>query len=510
MPSATSTSLAPLLELTAIAKRYPGVTALDGVDFSLLPGEVHCLCGENGAGKSTLMKILAGGQRPDAGTISLNGTPMRLRSPHHAQQCGIGMIYQEFNLAPALSVAENIFLGRAPRRAGLPLIDWRALERDAAALLAKVGIKLDPRKPVRECSVAEQQMIEIAKALALDARVLIMDEPSATLTDTELAALFALIRDLRARGLGIVYISHRLDEIFAIGDRVTVLRDGRRIDTRPIAEVNRDSLIHSMVGRELKDEFPKIAVPPGAERLRVENLTRRGVFENVSFTLHAGEIVGLTGLVGSGRTEVARAIFGADPIDSGRLYLDGAEIAPKSPRDAIAAGIGLLPEDRKQQGLVLGMSVRENTTLANLRALPGRWRIRRNDERRIAEGYARDLNTKTPSIEQAAVHLSGGNQQKVVLAKWLFTQSRLLIFDEPTRGIDVGAKVSIYQLMNDLVTNGAAILMISSELPEVLGLCDRVLVMHEGRLAGELPRSQATPEAVMRLATGQISEAIMA
>ena len=494
---------APLLELAGIAKRYPGVTALDGVDFSLLSGEVHCLCGENGAGKSTLMKILAGGQRPDAGTITLNGTETRLRSPQHAQQCGIGMIYQEFNLAPALSVAENIFLGRAPRRAGLPLIDWRALERDAAALLSKVGIKLDPRKPVRDCSVAEQQMIEIAKALALDARVLIMDEPSATLTDTEMAALFALIRDLRARGLGIVYISHRLDEIFAIGDRVTVLRDGRRIDTRPINEVNRDSLIHSMVGRELKDEFPKVTAARGAEILRVENLTRRDVFEKVSFALHAGEIVGLTGLVGSGRTEVARAIFGADRIDGGSIVLDGGEITLASPRDAIARGIGLLTEDRKQQGLVLGMSVRENTTLANLRALPGGWRIRVGDERRIAEGYVRELRTKTPGVEQAAVHLSGGNQQKVVLAKWLFTQSRVLIFDEPTRGIDVGAKVSIYELMNDLVARGAAILMISSELPEVLGMCDRTLVMHEGRLAGELSRADATQESVMRLATGQ-------
>ncbi len=494
---------APLLELTGIAKRYPGVTALDGVDFSLLPGEVHCLCGENGAGKSTLMKILAGGQRPDAGEIRLNGEVLRLRSPQHAQQCGIGMIYQEFNLAPALSVAENIFLGRAPRRKGLPLIDWHALEANAAALLARIGIKLDPRKTVRECSVAEQQMVEIAKALALNARVLIMDEPSATLTDAELTALFALIRDLRAQGLGIVYISHRLDEIFAIGNRVTVLRDGKHINTKPIGEVSRDSLIHMMVGRELKDEFPKVEAPRGAELLRVEGLTRNGVFEDISFALRAGEIVGLTGLVGSGRTEVARAIFGADAIHRGRICLDGQEIKVASPRDAIAHGIGLLTEDRKQQGLVLGMSVRENTTLANLRAVPGGWRIRARDERRIAEDYARDLRTKTPSVEQAAVHLSGGNQQKVVLAKWLFTQSRVLIFDEPTRGIDVGAKVSIYELMNTLVARGAAILMISSELPEVLGLCDRVLVMHEGRLAGELPRATATQEKIMHLATGQ-------
>jgi ribose transport system ATP-binding protein len=412
------------------------------------------------------------------------------------------MIYQEFNLVPALSVAENIFLGRAPTRGRTPFINHTMLRNDARALLSRLGIAMDPRKTAGECSVAEQQMVEIAKALALDARLLIMDEPSATLTETELKALFALIRELRARGLGIVYISHRLEEIFDIGDRVTVLRDGRRVDTRAVADVSRDALIHMMVGRELKDEFPKVVAACGKERLRVEGLTRADAFEDVSFTLHAGEVVGLTGLVGSGRTEVARAIFGADPIDAGRIVLDGEEIRPRTPKDAIAAGIGLLTEDRKRQGLVLGMSVRENVTLANLAGVPGRVLMQRRGERRIAEGHARDLRIRTPDVEQAAVHLSGGNQQKVVLAKWPFTESRVLMFDEPTRGIDVGAKVSIYELMNRLVANGAAILMISSELPEVLGMCDRILVMHEGRIAGELLRAGASQEAIMRLATG--------
>jgi ribose transport system ATP-binding protein len=503
MPNAAKSPAPPLLEVDAVTKRFPGVTALDGVGFSLRAGEVHCLVGENGAGKSTLMKILAGGIRPDAGEIRFGGETVRLRSPHDAQARGVGMIYQEFNLVPALSVAENIFLGRAPTRGRTPFIDHGKLRDDARALLSRLGIALDPRKTAGECSVAEQQMVEIAKALALDARLLIMDEPSATLTDSELNALFTLIRELRARGLGIVYISHRLEEIFEIGDRVTVLRDGRRVDTRAVADVDRDALIHMMVGRELKDEFPKVAAARGAERLRVEALCRAGAFENVSFALHAGEIVGLTGLVGSGRTEVARAIFGADRIDSGRILLDGVEIRPRTPRDAIAAGIGLLTEDRKNQGLVLGMSVRENVTLANLRGLPGRPFIRGRSERRAAEEQVRDLHIKTPGVEQLAVHLSGGNQQKVVLAKWLFTQSRVLMFDEPTRGIDVGAKVSIYELMNRLVANGAAILMISSELPEVLGMCDRILVMHEGRIAGELSRAEASQEKIMRLATGQ-------
>ena len=495
-----------VLEMTGIVKRFPGVLAVNGAGLDLRPGEVHCLVGENGAGKSTLMKILAGAQPMDEGEIRIEGEPVHISSPHHAQRLGISMIYQEFNLSPYLSVAENIFLGREPRIGRTPFIHARKMRRDAREILDRIRVDLDVRRPVNECSVAQQQMIEIAKALSFNSKIIVMDEPSATLTDHELEALFDLIRELRSQGIGMIYISHRLEEIFHIGDRITVMRDGEHVATRPVSEVSRDDIIRMMVGRELKDEFPKEVFDRGEERLRVEALTRRGAFEDVSFSLHEGEIVGLTGLVGAGRTEVARAIFGADRMDAGQVYLDGAPVAVRSPQEAIRRGIGLLTEDRKNQGLVLGMAVRENTTLGNLSSLV-RWLfVNRRKERAVTDSYVADLQIKTPSIEQTAQNLSGGNQQKVVLAKWLFTQSRVLIFDEPTRGIDVGAKVEIYRLMNDLVRQGVCILMISSELPEVLGMCDRILVMHEGHLAGELGRSEATQERIMQLATGGISQ----
>ncbi len=491
-----------VLEMTDVVKRFPGVLAVNKAQLKLRPGEVHCLLGENGAGKSTLMKILAGAQPMDAGEIRIAGAPVHIASPHHAQQLGVSMIYQEFNLSPYLSVAENIYLGREPRIAKTPFVNWTKMYADARALLERIGMNLDVRKPVNECSVAQQQMIEIAKALSFQAKIIVMDEPSATLTDHELASLFRLIRELRREGIGIIYISHRLEEIFEIGDRVTVMRDGEYIDTKPVGELTRELIISMMVGRTLKNEFPKEEFARGEERLRVEGLSRRGAFRDIDFSVHRGEIVGLTGLVGAGRTEVARAIFGADPIDGGQILLDGAPLRLTSPRGAIQHGIGLLTEDRKGQGLVLGLSVRENTTLANLKALSAFFFVNRRRERTVAAQYVRDLQIKTPSIEQTAQNLSGGNQQKVVLAKWLFTDSKVLIFDEPTRGIDVGAKVEIYKLMNDLVRRGVAILMISSELPEVLGMCDRILVMHEGRLAGELARSEATQEKIMHLATG--------
>jgi ribose transport system ATP-binding protein len=458
--------------------------------------------GENGAGKSTLMKILAGALSMDAGTIRVDGKEVHLQSPHHAQQLGVSMIYQEFNLIPHLSVAENILLGREPRMGRTPFIDWKRVHCEAEELLRRIGVTLDWRKPVHECSVAEQQMVEIAKALSFDSRIIVMDEPSATLTDHELEALFDLIHGLKADGIGIIYISHRLDEISHIGDRVTVMRDGRHVGVNATGEVSRDEIVRMMVGRELKEEFPKEVFERGEERLRVEGLTRRGAFRDVSFSLHHGEIVGLTGLVGAGRTEVARAIFGADTAGEGRVFLDGEAVTVKSPRAAIARGIGLLTEDRKSQGLVLGMSVRENATLANLKKLMRGPFVDLPREREVVTGLVSSLDIRTPSVEQAAQNLSGGNQQKVVLAKWLFTQSKVLIFDEPTRGIDVGAKVEIYRLMNDLVRDGVSILMISSELPEVLGMCDRVLVMHEGELAGELARDEATQEKIMHLATG--------
>ncbi len=491
-----------VLEMRDITKRFPGVLALDQAHLELRSGEVHCLVGENGAGKSTMMKILAGAQPADSGEILLDGAPTAIHSPYHAQQLGISMIYQEFNLSPYLSVAENIFLGREPRIGRSPFIDWQRMYRDAREVLARVKVELDVRRPVNELSVAQQQMVEIAKALSVQARIIVMDEPSATLTDHELAALFALIKTLRRQGIGLIYISHRLEEIFEIGDRVTVMRDGRHVATNAVCDVTREDIIRMMVGRTLTEEYPKEFFQRGAERLRVERLSRDGVFEDVSFSLHTGEIVGLTGLVGAGRTEVARAIFGADRKTSGQIYLDGAPIEVRSPRDAIRHGIGLLTEDRKNQGLVLGMTVRENTTLANLVAVLVGPFIDRRKERAVTDQYVRELQIKTPSMEQIVQNLSGGTQQKVVLAKWLFTNSKVLIFDEPTRGIDVGAKTEIFKLINALVRRGVAVLVISSELPEVLGICDRILVMHEGRLAGELSRQDADQEAIMRLATG--------
>ena len=497
-----------VLEMRDIVKRYPGVLAVDHGQLTLRPGEVHCLVGENGAGKSTLMKVLAGAIPMDSGEIRLSGEPVSVTSPHHAQQLGISMIYQEFNLSPFLSVAENIFLGREPRLGKTPFINWSTMYRDAREILGRVRTDPDVRKPVNECSVAQQQIVEIAKALSFSSKVIVMDEPSATLTDHELKALFDLIRGLKKDGIGMIYISHRLEEIFEIGDRVTVMRDGQYIGTKEVSEVHREDLIHMMVGRELKDEYPKERFARGEEVLRVEGLGIDGAFQDVSFSLHKGEIMGLTGLVGAGRTEVARAIFGADKLHAGQIFLDGRPITVTSPQDAIRQGIGLLTEDRKTQGLVLGMSVRENTTLANLKDLVRFLFVDRGREREVTLKYVDDLRIKTPTIEQTAQNLSGGNQQKVVLAKWLFTGCRVLIFDEPTRGIDVGAKVEIYKLMNELVRNGVCILMISSELPEVLGMCDRILVMHEGRLAGELPRADADQERLMRLATGETLAAV--
>lgn len=496
-----------VLEMRGVTKRFPGVVALKGVNLALRPGEVHCLLGENGAGKSTLMKILAGAQPLDEGEILLEDEPVTIESPLHARELGISMIYQEFNLSPYLSIAENIFLGREPRRGNTPFIDWKRMYADAREVLDRIRVNLDVRRPVHELSIAQQQMVEIAKALSVNARIIVMDEPSATLTDHELEALFDLIRALKHQGIALVYISHRLEEVFEIGSRATIMRDGEHIHTSDLCDLTRESIIKMMVGRELTEEFPKEVFARGEERLRVEGLSRRGVFSDISFTLHTGEIVGLTGLVGAGRTEVARAIFGADVLEQGTIHLDGKAIEVGSPRDAIAHGIGFLTEDRKHQGLVLGMTVAENTTLANLKALAGRFLMNRRQERALTEEYIKELKIKTPGTGQIVQNLSGGNQQKVVLAKWLFTKSRVLIFDEPTRGIDVGAKVEIYKLMNELVRQGVAILVISSELPEVIGMCDRVLVMHEGRIAGEVAGAEATQERIMELATGAAASA---
>jgi ribose transport system ATP-binding protein len=490
------------LEMRNITKTYPGVRALEDVSIDVRSGEVLSLLGENGAGKSTLMKILAGAQGKDSGEILLNGQPVHIDSPQKAMDLGISIIYQEFNLVPFLNAAENIFLGREPRAAVPGFVDFGTMYREAQRIVDKLGVKLNVRTPVNRLSIAQQQMVEIAKATSRESKIIVMDEPSATLTDHELKALFALIRQLKDEGVAIIYISHRMEEVFEISDRVTILRDGHWVATKNIEELTREEIIRLMVGRELKQMIPKDPADIGEPALVLKNITRKGVLHDISLTVRKGEVLGIAGLVGAGRTELARVIFGADPMDSGSIELFGKPVKVKSPQDAIRQGIGLVTEDRKAQGLVLGMAVRENTTLANLQALSVMNFIQGGKEREVAKKYVGDLRIKTPTIEQTVQNLSGGNQQKVVLAKWLFTDSKILIFDEPTRGIDVGAKTEIYQLMNALAKTGAAIIMISSELPEVLGMSDRILVMHEGRLAGELSRAEATQEKIMHLATG--------
>jgi len=490
----------PVLVMERITKDFPGVRALDGVTFEVRRGEVHALVGENGAGKSTLVKILAGAVLRDKGEIRVEGRTVEIPSPHAAQELGVAMIYQEFNLVPHLTVAENIFLGREPQV--LPgIVDWGRMYREAAAVLDRLGVSLDVREPVSRLSVAQQQMVEIAKAISASAKLIVMDEPSATLTEHELTRLFELIGALRKDGVSIIYISHRLEEIFEIADRVTVLRDGQLIGTHLVSELTKDDIIRMMVGRQLTAQIPKRQVEIGEEVLRVEGLTG-GIVRDVSFVVRAGEIVCLTGLVGAGRTEVARLVFGAEPRTAGRVLVQGKAARIRSPRDAIHYGIGFVTEDRKAQGLVLGFTVRENVTLAHLDLLSYYGFIRRQQERAAAGRFIQSLHIRTPSPEQITRNLSGGNQQKVVLAKWLLTESRVLLFDEPTRGIDVGAKAEIYHLMGDLAASGVAMLMITSELPEALGMADRLLVMHDGRMVAEIPRSEATQEKVMFYATG--------
>ncbi|MBE7558652.1 sugar ABC transporter ATP-binding protein [bacterium] len=486
--------------MRGITKRYPGVEALKGVNLEILPGEVHALVGENGAGKSTLMKLLVGADRADAGEIVFNGRVLAGHTTRDARRAGIGIIYQEFNLIPFLSAVDNIFLGKERTRNAFGFVDSRRQRKEAAELLSSLGIEIDLDVPVKYLSVAQKQLVEIAKALSEQSILLAMDEPSATLTTRELDKLFEIIRRLKAQGISVIYISHRLEEVFEICDRVTVFRDGMGVATRPVCEVNREWLIERMVGRSLSEEFPKVETPVGEELLRVKGLSRAGAFRDVSFSLYRGEILALTGLVGSGRTEVARAIFGADPPDAGQVYFKGRPVRFASPAEATVAGLALLTEDRKSQGLVLGMTVRENVTLSNLAALATAGFVRRKEERAVVDRCIVELFIRTPSREQTVKHLSGGNQQKVVVARWLLSEAELLIFDEPTRGIDVGAKAEIYHLMNRLLAAGKGILMISSELPEVLGMADRIAVMREGRLAGILPRAEATQERIMRLA----------
>jgi ABC-type sugar transport system ATPase subunit len=489
-----------LLKMKGISKGFPGVQALSDVSFEVNSGEVHCLLGENGAGKSTLMKILSGSQQADTGTMEISGAAFEPKSPLHAQTLGVSIIHQELNLCAEMSIAENVMLGREPTRGPFGLLDHATQRHRTEELLNSIHVELDVRRPVGSYSIAQQQMVEIAKALSFDSRILVMDEPTTALTDHEIRGLFALIERLKTSGVGIVYISHRLDEVQEIGDRATILRDGCHVLTEPIQKLDRDSMIHAMVGRSLEEEYPQRVSAIGSARLEVEGLSREGAFQGISFQVHAGELVGLTGLVGAGRTELARALFGAEPTDSGTIRLDGEAVDINSPQAAKELGLGLLPEDRKRQGFIGALSIRENIALPNFGIL-ARWGIVwRKLEADLSEKFVSKLGVRTPSSEQLVVHLSGGNQQKVVLAKWLATQCTLLIFDEPTQGVDVGAKTEIYGLMNELLENGVAILMISSDFPEILGMSDRILVMREGHLSGELSRDESDQEAILSLA----------
>jgi ABC-type sugar transport system ATPase subunit len=519
--SPPSEEKSPLLRVEGVGKSFPGVVALQDVSLEVFPGEVLGIVGENGAGKSTLMKILSGVYAPEGGQIFVDGQPVMIHDPRHAQRLGISIIYQEFNLMPNLTVEENVFVGREPNSAGV--VRRSRLRRQTQQLLNRLEVQLDPRAIVRDLSVAEQQMVEIAKALSLNARLVVMDEPTSALTETEVTALFSIIKGLRARGLAVIYISHRLEEIFAICERVIVLRDGQLAGELPIEQATPDRLVRLMVGRPLGDLFR----PEEAERrleslaalspepiLEVRGLGRTGtvqdpaaiVLEGISFSLRPGEIVGLAGLVGSGRTEIARAVFGADSFDRGEVVVEGQQARIRSPRDAIRLGIGLVPEDRKLQALILKLAIRENLGLSILRRLSRFGIVNFRAERAMARRLVESLRVRTPSIEQKVLNLSGGNQQKVVIAKWLALRPKILIMDEPTRGIDIGAKAEVHSLMHQLAADGVAILMISSELTEILFMSDRILVMRQGRIAGELARKDATQEAIMALATGVSTE----
>lgn len=489
----------PVIRMEHIHKSFGGVHALNDVHIEIYAGEVHALLGENGAGKSTLIKTMTGVYRPDSGEIYLQGKPVHFGGPRQAQRQGIGAIYQEPSLFPDLDIAENIMAGRQPTRAGR--VDWHTMYREARNLLQQLGVGLDPRTKAHNLSVAQQQMVEIARALSLKAQLLIMDEPTSSLTLTEVEELFRIIRHLRQAGTAIIFISHRLEELFAVADRVTILRDGHYVGTHDMAAVEIEDLIQMMVGRQIDEMFPKQEAPVGDVRLEVMNLTATGKFENVSFELRAGEILGLAGLIGAGRTDVARALFGIQPLHSGLVKVDGRVVTVNSPQQAMDLGLGFVPEDRQHHGLVLPMSIAANITLPILPRFARAGWLREREARKVAATAARRLEVKSVGVNQKAKELSGGNQQKVVLAKWLETRPRILILDEPTRGIDVGTKAAVHQLMSDLANQGVAILMISSELPEILGMSDRILVMREGRITGEFTRAEATQEKLMASAT---------
>ena len=487
-----------ILNLKGITKEFPGVKALDNVSISIERGTIHGLVGENGAGKSTLIKVLAGIYQPNAGEIVLNGELRHFASPIEARHAGISVIHQEIKLAEPLSVAENMFLGNIMLKG--KLVDWAGMRKRAQEIVDDLGMDIDVNAPVASLTVAKKQIVEIMHAINFNSKVLVMDEPSAVLTERELEVMFRIVRQLREKGITIIYISHRLDEVFDLCDNVSILRDGQHIDTLPIEQVTRKSLIAMMVGREMGQEYPKEAGTLGDTILEVRDLSR-GILKNISFSVKAGEVFGISGLVGAGRTELARAVLGIDRPEHGEVYVRGKRVHYRSFSDAIKDGLGLIPEDRKLQGLVQIMSVKRNTTLVNLNRIIRGGLIRDKLEDELSREYAEKLRVVTPSMDTEVQYLSGGNQQKVVIAKWLFQESEILFLDEPTRGIDVGAKAEIYRLINQMVKEGKTVIMISSEMPELLGMCDRIMVMHEGHKMGELNAEEATQEKIMALCT---------
>ena len=485
-----------ILTLKNITKEFPGVKALDDVTINIERGTIHGLVGENGAGKSTLIKVLAGIYQPNKGEIILDGKPCRFNSPIEARRAGISVVHQEIKLAEPLSVAENMFLGNVQLKNGL--VDWKGMRRRAREIVEDLGMDIDINAQVSSLTVAKKQIVEIMHAINNNSHILIMDEPSAVLTDRELEVMFRIVKQLRDEGITIIYISHRLDEIFGLCSNVSVLRDGRHIDTIPVASIDRQGLINMMVGREMGQEYPKEVGNVGGTILEVKNLSR-GILQDISFEVKSGEVFGISGLVGAGRTELARAILGIDKPESGEVYVRGKKVHYRTFADAIRDGLGLIPEDRKLQGLVQIMSVKRNTTLVNMKRVLRAGVISSSLEEKLSKEYADKLHVVTPSMETEVQYLSGGNQQKVVIAKWLFQNSEILFLDEPTRGIDVGAKAEIYRLINRMAKEGKTIIMISSEMPELLGMCDRIMVMHEGHKMGELNAAEATQEKIMAL-----------
>ena len=487
-----------ILEVRDVSKIFPGVRALDQVSLRIRKGEIHALVGENGAGKSTLMKILNGNYKKDAGSIYIDGKEAEIRCPDDARRFGISIIFQELNLVPHLSVAENIFMGRL-RREGKKLIDWKQVYQRAGALMERIGYPVDTRTAVEKLSVAQKQMVEIAKAISYsNTKLILMDEPSATLTNRECEKLFEVIRSLKEQGISVIYISHKLEEIAELCEWVTILRDGKIIDTGAVSDFTKDDMISKMIGREISDKFPARSSKPGdKEILRVEGLSRHGVISDISFSLREGEVLGFAGLVGAGRTEIARAVIGMDYTDMGEIYVEGKRARIRSPKDALRSGIAYLSEDRKQEGLVLKAPVKWNISMANMSRILSAGMVNEKKDEAIADEMIDKILIKTPSREQYAMNLSGGNQQKVVVAKWLNTDAKIFIFDEPTRGIDVGAKYEIYVLINELVQEGKSVILISSELPEVLEMCDRVLVINKGKLAAELTGENMNAQSVM-------------